>query len=149
MRLKNLLLLSISFSLSLPGAASAADSSLSSLPTTVYEVDGLASEVEILVDRWGVPHIYAENLDDVFFGQGWNAARDRLWQLDIWKRRGDGTLAEVFGREFVEKDRAARLFLFRGDMHAEWLAYASDTKRIVTSFVAGLNAYVQLTRRSL
>ncbi len=147
MRLKNLLLLSISFLLCLPGAASAADSSLSTLPTTVYEVDGLVSEVEILVDRWGVPHIYAENLDDVFFGQGWNAARDRLWQLDLWKRRGDGTLAEVFGAEFVEKDRAARLFLFRGDMHAEWLAYASDTKRIVSSFVAGLNAYVQLTRR--
>jgi penicillin amidase len=142
---KSLLLLSIFCLLSLSGAASATDSSL---PTTVYAVDGLSSEVEILVDRWGVPHIYAESLDDVFFGQGWNAARDRLWQLDLWKRRGDGTLAEVFGSEFVEKDRAARLFLFRGDMHAEWLAYASDTKRIVSSFVAGLNAYVQLTRRN-
>jgi penicillin amidase len=103
--------------------------------------------VEILVDRWGVPHIYAENLDDVFFGQGWNAARDRLWQLDLWKRRGDGTLSEVFGSEFVEKDRAARLFLFRGDMHTEWLAYASDTKRIVSAFVAGVNAYIALTRK--
>jgi penicillin amidase len=119
-----------------------------SLPTRVHEVEGLSSEVEILVDRWGVPHIYAESLDDVFFGQGWNAARDRLWQLDLWKRRGDGTLSEVFGQEFVEKDRAARLFLFRGDMHAEWLAYASDTKRIVSAFVAGINAYIEQTRRN-
>jgi penicillin amidase len=118
------------------------------LPTTVHLAEGLSADVEILVDRWGVPHIYAESLDDVFFAQGWNAARDRLWQLDVWKRRGDGTLAEVFGPDFVEKDRAARLFLFRGDMHAEWLAYGSDTKRIVTSFVKGLNAYIQLTRRS-
>jgi len=117
------------------------------IPTTVHAVEGLSSEVEILVDRWGVPHVYAQELYDVFFGQGFNAARDRLAQLDLWKRRGDGTLAEVFGPSFVEKDRAARLFLFRGDTHAEWLAYASDTKRIVGAFVDGLNAYIQLTRR--
>jgi penicillin amidase len=117
------------------------------IPTTVHRVEGLSSEVEILVDRWGVPHVYARELYDVFFGQGFNAARDRLSQLDLWKRRGDGTLAEVFGPSFVEKDRAARLFLFRGDTHAEWLAYASDTKRIVTAFVDGLNAYIRLTRQ--
>lgn len=118
------------------------------LPTETHEVAGLSAEVEILVDRWGVPHVYARDLYDVFFGQGFQAARDRLWQLDLWKRRGDGTLAEVFGREFVEKDRAARLFLFRGDMHAEWLAYASDTKRIVRAFVAGVNAYIRFARRN-
>ncbi|MFB3117692.1 MAG: penicillin acylase family protein [Myxococcota bacterium] len=139
------LLLSISCLLVLPSGLRAADPAL---PTTVHAVEGLSAELEILLDRWGVPHIYAESLDDVFFAQGWNAARDRLWQLDVWKRRGDGTLAEVFGRDFVEKDRAARLFLFRGDMHAEWLAYASDTKRIVSAFVDGLNGYIRLTRQS-
>jgi len=112
--------------------------------TTVHEVEGLSSEVEILVDRWGVPHIYAGELYDVFFGQGFNAARDRLWQLDLWKRRGDGTLAEVFGPSFVEKDRAARLFLFRGDMRAEWLSYGADSREIVSAFVEGVNAYIQL-----
>jgi penicillin amidase len=53
----------------------------------------------------------------------------------------------VLGPGFVERDRAARLFLFRGDMHAEWLAYGSDTKRIVRAFVGGVNAYIELTRR--
>jgi penicillin amidase len=113
---------------------------------TEHGVSGLQAPAEIIVDRWGVPHIYAENIDDLFFAQGFNAARDRLWQLDLWRRRGEGLLAEAFGPSFVKKDRAARLFLFRGDMHAEWLAYASDTKRIVTAFVAGINAYIQLTR---
>jgi penicillin amidase len=141
-----LLLLLIFFSNSLtPSAAPGAEGR--SIPTRVHEVEGLSSEVEILIDRWGVPHIYASKLYDVFFAQGFNAARDRLWQLDLWKRRGDGTLSEVFGESFVEKDRAARLFLFRGDMRAEWLAYASDTKRIVSSFVAGVNAYIQLSRK--
>jgi penicillin amidase len=145
LRVVGRLLLAISCLLALPGGPQAEDPEL---PTTVHAVEGLSAQVEILLDRWGVPHIYAESLDDVFFAQGWNAARDRLWQLDVWKRRGDGTLAEVFGPEFVEKDRAARLFLFRGDMHTEWLAYASDTKRIVSAFVDGINAYIQLTRRN-
>jgi acyl-homoserine lactone acylase PvdQ len=105
LRVVGRLLLAISCLLALPGGPQAEDPEL---PTTVHAVEGLSAQVEILLDRWGVPHIYAESLDDVFFAQGWNAARDRLWQLDVWKRRGDGTLAEVFGPEFVEKDRAAR-----------------------------------------
>lgn len=113
-----------------------------------WTIPGLQAPVEILVDEWGVPHIYAESQDDVFFVQGFNAGRDRLWQLDLWRRRGDGTLSEILGPDYVEKDRAARLFLFRGDMHAEWLAYASDTKRIVTSFVAGINAFIRLTEKA-
>jgi penicillin amidase len=52
----------------------------------------------------------------------------------------------VWGAEYAEQDRAARLFLFRGDMHAEWIAYASDTKEIATAFTDGINAYVALTR---
>ncbi len=119
----------------------------SAIPSSVYVVESLDVPVEILIDRWGVAHVYAPELYAVFFGQGWNAARDRLWQLDLWKRRGDGTLAEVFGPAFVEKDRAARLFLYRGDMRAEWLAYGSDTKRVVGAFVDGINAYIELTRR--
>ena len=47
-----------------------------------YVVEGLSGPAEILVDRWGVPHIYAETQYDAFFVQGFNAARDRLWQLD-------------------------------------------------------------------
>ncbi len=117
---------------------------LPAIETTRFEVPGLEAPVEILVDRWGVAHVFAGGQDDMFFAQGWNAARDRLWQIDLWRRRGEGTLSEVFGPRFVEQDRAARLLLYRGDMHAEWLAYASDTKRIVTAWTRGVNAYVDL-----
>ena len=115
--------------------------------TRIYTVAGLSGPAEILVDEWGVPHIYAETQYDAFFVQGFNAARDRLWQLDIWRRRGLGELSEVLGPAFVEQDRAARLFLYRGDMYSEWLAYGSDAKRIATSFAAGVNAYIALTRQ--
>ncbi len=103
---------------------------------------GLRQAVEILVDRWGVPHLYAHNEDDLFFAQGFNAARDRLFQIDLWRRRGLGRLAEVFGPEFVEQDKAARLFLFRGDMKTEWAQYSPDAERIAQDFTAGINAYV-------
>src|SRR5262249_55157409 len=58
------------------------------LPSTTLNVAGLASPAEILVDRWGVPHIYAKTERDAFFVQGFNAARDRLFQIDLWRRRG-------------------------------------------------------------
>lgn len=115
--------------------------------TLEYRVPGLAKPAEILVDTWGIPHIYADTYYDAFFVQGFNAARDRLWQIDLWRRRGLGKLAAVFGEAFVEQDRAARLFLYRGSMFREWLAYGSDAKRIAESFVAGINAYLDLIDR--
>jgi penicillin G amidase len=116
------------------------------LETVSYAVSGPRAPVEILIDRWAVPHIYASSRYDAFFAQGWGAARDRLWQIDLWRRRGLGLLSEVFGPSFVEKDRAARLFLYRGEMRGEWLAYGSDTKRVATAFVSGVNEYVRLSR---
>ena len=109
-----------------------------------YPVEGLTSEAQIIVDEYGVPHIYADDHYDVFFAQGFNAARDRLWQIDLWKRRGLGQLAEILGEQHVAQDKAARLFVYRGDMYAEWLAYGNDAKRITESFTAGINAFIEV-----
>ena len=103
---------------------------------------GLNEPAEIVVDQWGIPHIYAASPRDAFFVQGWNAARDRLWQLDLWRKRGLGLLSEAFGAAYIEQDRATRLFLYRGDMDAEWAAYGPDAKAWAEAFAAGLNAFV-------
>ncbi len=105
-------------------------------------ITGLRQPVEILIDHWGVPHIYARNEADLFFAQGFNAGRDRLFQIDLWRRRGLGQLSEVFGPAYVEQDKATRLFLYRGDMEKEWAAYGPDARQIAESFVAGINAYI-------
>ena len=115
------------------------------LETVSYGVNGPRAPVEILIDHWGISHVYASSLYEAFFAQGWCAARDRLWQIDLWRRRGLGLLSGVFGPSFVEKDRAARLFLYRGEMRSEWLAYGSDTKRVASAFVSGVNEYVRLS----
>jgi len=118
----------------------------STAASQTIETAGIDQTVEIIVDTWGIPHIYAASTHDAFFAQGFNAARERLWQLDLWRKRGLGLLSENFGPSYVEQDRAARLFLYRGDMDAEWAAYGPDAKSWSAAFVAGLNAYVERVR---
>ncbi|OYX77676.1 MAG: hypothetical protein B7Y82_06870 [Sphingomonadales bacterium 32-65-25] len=103
---------------------------------------GLTAPGEIIIDRAGIPHIYAANARDGFFLQGYAVARDRLWQIDLWRKRGLGRLSASFGAQFVAQDRAARLLLYRGDMAAEWAAYPSAAKGWTEAFAAGINAYV-------
>ena len=111
-------------------------------PSTL-KVPGLTDSVEILVDRWGIPHIYAKSQHDLFFAQGYNAARDRLFQLEIWRRRVTGTMAEIQGPKALDRDIGARLLRFRGDLTKEMLHYHPEGPQIITAFVEGINAYIQ------
>ena len=107
-----------------------------------FAVPGLDQPVRVTVDTWGVPHIFAATVGDLFQAQGFTIARDRLFQIDTWRRRGLGLLGEVLGPDHVEQDRAARLFLYRGDMAAEWASYGPEAREVATRFVAGINAYI-------
>jgi penicillin amidase len=109
-------------------------------------LSGLDSAVEVRRDRWGVPHIYAKTSHDLFFAQGYVVAQDRLWQMEMWRRAGEGRLAEVLGPSFVERDRTARLLRYRGDMEAEWKSYADDARAIIRAFVEGVNARIAEVR---
>ena len=113
------------------------------------DIPGLRNAVEVRRDRWGVPHIYAKNQHDLFFAQGFVVAQDRLFQMEMWRRQGEGRLAEVLGPSAASRDRFARLFTYRGNMAREWAAYGADTKAIVTAFVAGVNAYIAQVGDSL
>lgn len=123
-------------------AGGTASDALRQVPRLTLEVPGLRGAVEVRRDRWGVPHIYAESQHDLFFAQGYVAAQDRLFQMEMWRRAGEGRVAEVTGPAAVERDRMARLVKYRGDMDAEWASYAPDAKEIVAAFVAGVNAYI-------
>jgi penicillin amidase len=107
------------------------------------KIAGLREPVEVLRDRWGIPHIYAKATEDLFFAQGFVAAQDRLYQMEIWRRTGAGELAEVFGPDLVERDRIARLVRYRGDIEAEWRSYGPKAKEIAASFAAGVNAFIR------
>jgi penicillin amidase len=113
------------------------------------KLEGLQKPVKVLRDEWGIAHIYAETQDDLFFAQGFVAAQDRLWQMDMWRRAGEGKLAEVLGPRAVERDRFSRLIRYRGDMKAEYESYAPDARRIIEAFVLGVNAQIGLSKDRL
>lgn len=107
---------------------------------------GLRAPVTLTRDSAGIVHIEAENEHDLFFAQGYSAARDRLFQLELWRRQATGTMAEALGPRWVARDRAARLMRFRGDMAAELAHYHPRGKAIIGAFVDGVNAWVDRVR---
>jgi len=110
--------------------------------SVTLSVVGLEGPVEVRIDRWGVPHIYAESEADLFFAQGYYVAHERLFQLELWRRRATGTAAEVLGEREVDADVGARLMRYRGDPEREWAHYHPRGKEILTSFVGGINARI-------
>src|SRR6516162_10281080 len=111
------------------------------------KVPGLHHSVRVQRDRWGVAHIYAGDQHDLFFAQGFVAAQDRLFQMELWKRAGQGRLAEILGASAVQRDINARRLRFRGDPQQEYGSYASDAQRILQAFTAGINAYLTTLER--
>ncbi|HUE21355.1 MAG TPA: penicillin acylase family protein [Bryobacteraceae bacterium] len=109
---------------------------------------GLAQPVEIVKDHWGIAHIYAKSEADLFFAQGYNVARDRLFQLEMWRRQATGTLAEILGKRGLQRDTGNRLFLFRGDMQRELEWYHPRGAAIIGAFVNGIDAYIAETERN-
>lgn len=106
-------------------------------------VAGLKEPVEILRDEWGINHIYAKNQRDLFFAQGYAAAKDRLFQFEIWRRQATGTVAEILGERELKRDIGTRLFKFRGDMTEEMNHYHEDGVEIITAYTDGVNAYIE------
>ena len=112
-------------------------------------IPGLQAPVEIVVDSNGIAHIYATNEHDLFFAQGYNAARDRLFQLEVWRRQATGTVAEILGPRELDRDIGTRLFMFRGDMDDELNHYHPRGRAIIEAFTEGVNAYIaEINRRA-
>jgi penicillin amidase len=113
------------------------------------DVSGLRQTVSVIRDRWGVPHITAQNEHDLFFAQGFVQAQDRIFQMDLWRRSAQGRLAEVLGSNFIDRDVMTARLQYNGNLDAEWASYPPGTKAIAEAFVAGVNAWVVRARAQL
>jgi penicillin amidase len=118
------------------------------VPASSLQMAGLSQPVEIVRDRWGINHIYAQNENDLFFAQGYAAAKDRLFQFEVWRRQATGTVAEMLGRRELRRDRGARLHMYRGDLDTDLNRYHPRGKAIVDAYVRGVNAYIAETERN-
>ncbi len=100
------------------------------------------TSTEILVDRMGIPHIYADSDEDAFFAAGYMIARDRLYQAAMLRRFALGRLSEVLGEEGFLRDIQAATFDFtrwgQAD-HARTQAEDPERARLISAWVAGIN----------
>lgn len=112
------------------------------------KIPGLQEKVTVYRDSSGINHIYAQNEHDLFFTQGYTAARDRLFQFEVWRRQATGTLSEILGERELERDKGVRLFRFRGDKTTELNHYHPRGEQIVDAFVAGINTYIEEVRQN-
>lgn len=109
----------------------------------VFNLAGLSAMVEILRDRWGVPHIFAKGRNDAFFGQGFVHAQDRFGQMELFRRFGHGTLAEKFGPSALGSDRASRILGFKQTARQDLADAGQDLTQSLASYASGVNAYIE------
>jgi penicillin G amidase len=122
----------------------------SRVPPTFGSVSAdVGSSVEIARDQWGIPHIYAENNADLYFGLGYAMAQDRLFQLDYLRRKGLGRLAEVLGKNGLEQDTVARTVGLHRIAAAEWQTLPREVKSVLEAFAAGVNRLIEQSGENL
>ena len=116
-----------------------------SFPKTdgTIQVADLKSKVEVYRDRHGIPHLYADNLEDLFFSQGYVHAQDRLWQMEFNRRIGNGTLSEVLGEATLSTDRFLRTIGTRRAAEADWAVLDDKRRLALESYAAGVNAFIE------
>lgn len=107
------------------------------------QLPGLEAQVEVLRDRWGVPHIYAQNTHDLFLAQGFVHAQDRLFQLELNRRTALGRLSELFGPLALDTDRAVRTFGFARLGRQDWADAAEDLRQAILAYTQGINAFLE------
>jgi penicillin amidase len=110
---------------------------------------GLIAPVQVLRDRWGVPHIYAQNMPDLFAAQGYAHAQDRLWQMELQRRTGMGRLAEIFGPIALDTDRFVRVLGFNRVVRREAELLEGQARAVIEAYVRGVNAYLAQHARRL
>src|SRR6266566_3883001 len=112
-------------------------------------LQGLHEGVEVLTDRYGVPHIYAQNEEDLYFAQGYIHAQERLWQMELNRRTASGRLSEIFGKIAIETDRFSRRLGMHRAAAAEVPRLSEQNKRTLDAYARGVNAYIEHNKNKL
>ena len=109
---------------------------------------GLSAQAHVVTDRWGVPHIRAASLPDLYYAWGWVTARDRLWQLAFTRASAQGRAHRWLGNTALQGDGGAQLFRLRERADALWARDARDPalRMAVEGFTAGINARLRECR---
>lgn len=124
------------------------NSKLPKINGNIY-VHGLKETVEIIRDRWGIPHIYAKNTHDALFAQGYVHAQDRLWQMELNRRVARGKLSEFIGKDGLDTDRVCKTMGYERVAKKDWELYGPDEHALIFSYCAGINAFIKDNKDNL
>ncbi|PID23076.1 hypothetical protein CSV61_01060 [Sporosarcina sp. P3] len=103
-----------------------------------------AGEVEIIRDEYGVPHIYAQNKLDLYEAYGYVMAKDRLFQLEMFRRANEGTASEILGEKFITRDEQSRRDASNDEEIGDMLDRLSkNDKELINKFAEGMSLYVE------
>lgn len=103
---------------------------------------GSHSDVRIIRDEYGVPHIYADSVYGLYYGYGYSVAQDRLFQMDMARRSTQGLVAEVLGSDYLEFDKNARQIFSPASIKKQIEGLSSEDRDIFEGYAAGLNAWL-------
>ncbi|GAC1568155.1 MAG: penicillin acylase family protein [Ktedonobacteraceae bacterium] len=118
-------------------------------PNCEVRLKGLHEAVEVITDRYGVPHIYAQNEDDLFYAQGYVHAQERLWQMELNRRINSGRLSELFGELSIEADRFSRRLGIHRAAAAAVAQLSTHSLRILEAYAYGVNACIEQNQNKL
>lgn len=106
------------------------------------EVEGLGAEATITRDQYGVPYITAATEHDAMTALGYAHAQDRLWQMDLMRRAGEGRLSEIFGRSVVGYDALLRTVGFKRVAEEILPKLPRKTRSALDAYCRGVNAFI-------
>jgi len=106
-------------------------------------LNGLKEEIEIIRDEWGIAHVYAKNINDLLYGQGYVHAQDRLFQMELNRKVARGRLSEIIGKKGLDTDRIARTMGYERVAKQDWDLFGTDEQQLIIDYCNGINAYIK------
>ncbi|MCC7161929.1 MAG: penicillin acylase family protein [Anaerolineae bacterium] len=113
------------------------------------ELPGLNDRVQVIRDKWGVPHIYARNETDVFCAQGFVHAQERLWHMELNRRLASGRVSEIVGDIAVGTDQLMRIIGLRRAAKNDWENASERVANVLNAYARGVNAFLEMNPKKL
>lgn len=120
-----------------------------SYPTQTIKIPSLKNKAEVNIDKFGIPHIKAKNFYDLFFAQGYITAKDRLFQMDFYRRSAKGEMAEILGKGKINDDYQMRMVGFVYQAEEIYKLLPTDIKKILIAYSDGVNYYIKTHKNNL
>lgn len=118
-----------------------------SLTPSLASTDGPTGTTRIIRDNFGVPHIFGQNAEDVSYGAGYSQAQDRLWQMHVFRRIGEGRFTELFGPTYAPVDKLTNFFTYsEAERLRKFETSPVKIQSMMRAYVDGINAYIDEVR---